>query len=224
MDDRKPHGIETDAGSPSSESLRRAHVARYIEGRGLRDERVIQAMRSVPRELFMPGVALDAVYGDHPWPIPCEQTISQPYMVAWMTDLLRARGRILEIGTGSGYQTAVLSLLCEMVYTIERHAELLDTALERLRENGYDNVRGRVGDGTLGWPEEAPFDGILVTAGAPAVPESLKQQLAPHGRLVIPIGDRFFQEVVVVVRTAEGFRESRHGGCRFVPLIGAEGW
>lgn len=196
-------------------------VAHHLMRRGVRDRRVLAAMAWVPREWFLPPQLAAAAYNDGPLPIGNGQTISQPYVVALMTELLglRRRARVLEIGTGSGYQTAVLAKLARAVYTVERLPDLLVEAEERLRRLGLTNIHTRLGDGAGGWPDEPPFDGILVTAAAPHLPTPLPDQLAPGGRLVIPIGDRVSQELVVFRRTPEGLDETRAGGVRFVPLV-----
>jgi protein-L-isoaspartate(D-aspartate) O-methyltransferase len=196
-------------------------IVTQITSRGVRDRRVLAAMARVPREWFVPPPLVPEAYHDGPLPIGNSQTISQPYVVAWMTEALapRRRDRVLEIGTGSGYQTAVLARIAARVFTIERLPDLLVEAEERFRRLGLTNIDTRLGDGALGWPERAPFDGILVTAAAPRVPAPLREQLAPGGRLVIPIGDAQDQELVVLRRTAAGFEERRVGGVRFVPLI-----
>jgi protein-L-isoaspartate(D-aspartate) O-methyltransferase len=203
-------------------------VARQIAARGVRSPRVLAAMRRVRREGYVPSYLGEFAYEDSALPIEEEQTISQPYIVAFMIEALdlEPNDRVLEIGTGSGYAAAVLAELCRDVCTIERHERLAKTAAERLRRDGYTNVRVRHGDGTLGWPDAAPFDAIVVAAGGPEVPESLKEQLAIGGRLVIPVGTTIgLQELVRVRRTAaDRFRTERLGGVRFVPLIGAEGW
>jgi len=201
-------------------------VERQIRRRGIRDARVLDAFRSVPRHLFVPPRHRDQSYEDHPVDIGYGQTISQPYIVALMTDALRLGGdeRVLEIGTGSGYQTAILAHLSHHVYTIERIAELSAAARRVLDELGYKNISYRVGDGTLGWPEEAPFDAIIVTAAAPSVPESLKNQMADGGRLVMPVGGRGGQDLLVLERKGDGFHRQRLCGCVFVRLIGEEGW
>lgn len=201
-------------------------VERQIRRRGIRDGRVLDVFRSVPRHLFVPPRWRDQSYEDHPVDIGYGQTISQPYIVALMSEALRLRGheRVLEIGTGSGYQTAILASLCSHVYTVERIAELSAAARRVLDELGYANVSYRVGDGTLGWPEEAPFDGIMVTAAAPSVPESLKSQLGEGGRLVMPVGGRGGQDLIVLKRRGEEFERERLCGCVFVRLIGHEGW
>lgn len=209
------------------EQERSRMVDRQLRARGIRSTAVLRAMGTVPREKFIaPGRSSDA-YRDQALPISHGQTISQPYMVAVMTEALDLSegDRVLEVGTGSGYQTAILSSLSKGVWTIERIPPLLEEARRVLRELGMDNVHLRSGDGTLGWPEEGPFDAILVTAGSPGVPESLKAQLSPDGgRLVIPVGDRFIQDLVRVRRNGDDFREERLLACRFVPLVGAEGW
>lgn len=201
-------------------------VERQLRARGIRDGRVLDAFLAVPRHEFLPPHMQAGAYEDHPVAIDWGQTISQPYMVALMTEVLGLRGgeRVLEIGTGSGYQTAILAKLCGRVYTIERIAELCDQARGQLARLGIDNVSFRVGDGTLGWPEEAPFDRILVTAGGPTVPVSLKEQLADVGSLVMPVGGRRGQDLVKVTRRGDAYSTENHGGCMFVRLIGEEGW
>ena len=198
-----------------------------IESRDIRDSRVLEAMRRVPRHLFVPLGSRATAYEDHPVSIGHKQTISQPYMVAFMTDALELRGdeRVLEIGTGSGYQTAVLAELCRAVYSVERIPELAEAATRALHSLGYDNVSLRTGDGCEGWPEHAPFDRILVAAAAPALPEALRAQLADNGVMVIPVGDwRRTQEIVVARRTGGSITVERSIGCRFVPLIGRGGF
>lgn len=187
---------------------------------------VRRALLDVPRHRFIPPENRHQAYENCALPIGLGQTISQPYMVAVMTELLRPGPdkTILEIGTGSGYQAAVLSRLCRTVHTVERIPELARRAEAAFRELGYDNIMTRVGDGTVGWPEFAPYDGIIVTAGAPAVPESLRRQLQDGGSLVIPVGDQTFQMLRRQVRHGDTFREEEHGGCIFVRLVGAEGW
>ncbi len=196
-------------------------VAQQIEARGLRDPRVLAALRKVPRHAFVPAEEARLAYGDHPLPIGLGQTISQPYIVAFMTEALALRGgeTVLEVGTGSGYQAAVLGEIAGQVYTIEiveplaRRAELL------LRELGYANVHVRAGDGYAGWPEAAPFDAIMVTAAAPRVPEPLKQQLKDGGRMILPVGEEW-QELLVVVRRGQRYEEHRVLPVRFVPMTG----
>ena len=202
-------------------------VERQIAARGVRDPAVLAAMRSVPRERFLPPTWRSSPTRTAPCPSTQGQTISQPFIVALMTEALRLGpdDRVLEIGTGSGYAAAVLARIAREVYTIERHAELAETARNRLQELGFHNVFVRHGDGTLGWPEHAPYDAIVVTAGGPRIPEPLLAQLAPGGRLVIPVGEEKAQELVRVTRRADGSLEREElGGVRFVPLIGAEGW
>lgn len=201
-------------------------LAEQLVRRGIRDARVLQAIGKVPRHLFVDEALAGRAYGDYPLPIGERQTISQPYMVALMTEALELVGheRVLEIGTGSGYQTAILAELCSKVFTIERIKGLADRAVRTLDTLGNYNVLVRVGDGSLGWREEAPFDAILVTAAAPTVPEALVEQLAPKGRLVIPVGDVYNQELRKGVKGEEGMRWSDLGGCVFVKLIGDRGW
>ncbi len=195
----------------------------------IRDERVLAAMAEVPRHLFVPSVLQARAYEDGPLPIDKRQTISQPWIVARMTELLALTGdeTVLEIGTGSGYQAAVLARLCRRVITVERHGELATKARTRLEGLGYRNVTVLSGDGTLGRSEHAPYDGILVTAGAPEVPTPLVAQLAPGGRLVVPVGGRDVQALVRVTAPLEpggGAVTERFTGCRFVPLVGRFGW
>ncbi|MDP3183542.1 MAG: protein-L-isoaspartate(D-aspartate) O-methyltransferase [Desulfobaccales bacterium] len=194
--------------------------------RGILDPRVLAAMRQVPRHRFIPPSLWDQAYNDYPLPIGEEQTISQPYIVALMTEILELKGpeRVLEIGTGSGYQAAILAELAAQVFSIDRMAPLSAQAQKVLDSLGYKNIHLKVGDGTLGWPEEGPFDAILVTAGSPQVPRPLTEQLALDGRLVIPVGDRFSQTLTLVRKTKEGLKYEYHGGCRFVRLIGQYGW
>jgi len=201
-------------------------VDTQLQARGIRNEAVLEAMTRVPRHRFVPEKYRDRAYADTPLGIGCDQTISQPYMVALMTEALSLtpESRVLEIGTGSGYQAAVLAELAAEVYTVERHAELSEQAAETLSLLGYKNVQTTVGDGTLGWPEHAPYDGIIVTAGAPDVPESLKNQLADGGRLVVPVGTRPLQRCVCVRRRGNKFKSKDLVSCVFVPLLGAEGW
>jgi protein-L-isoaspartate(D-aspartate) O-methyltransferase len=196
-------------------------VARQIAARGIKNRRVLAAMAWAPREWFLPPHLAADAYEDSPLPIGNGQTISQPYIVALMTTALelRRRDRVLEIGTGSGYQTAVLAHIASEVYTIERLPDLLVEAEARFQRLGIENVHTRLGDGAGGWPEAAPFDGIVVTAAAPSIPPPLTGQLAIGGRLVIPLGDLASQELVVVERRPGGYEERRGGGVRFVPLV-----
>ena len=203
-------------------------VAEQIAGRGIDDPAVLRAMRLVPRERFVPRASRPYAYDDGPLPILANQTISQPYVVAYMIAALALRpaDRVLEIGAGSGYAAAVLSRIAATVYTVERHAALADYARERLAALGYDNVVVRQGDGTRGWPEHAPYDAIIVAAGGPIVPGSLRAQLAPGGRLIMPVGrNRQQQHLVLVTRRPDGgYAEERLAPVAFVPLIGDEGW
>jgi protein-L-isoaspartate(D-aspartate) O-methyltransferase len=201
-------------------------IDEQLAARGIHDPRVLDAMRRVPRHAFVPEDSQALAYTDRALPIGNGQTISQPYMVAAMTQALMLTGteHALEIGTGSGYQAAILGELARDVITIERRPELARLATTTLAALGYTNVDVIVGDGTVGYPAAAPFDAILVAAGAPRVPESLKQQLSDAGRLVIPIGTAAQQRLTLVVRHGDQFAESVHGGCVFVPLVGAEGW
>jgi protein-L-isoaspartate(D-aspartate) O-methyltransferase len=198
-----------------------------LVARGIRDARVLDVMARVPREAFVPEVSRALAYADRALPLSCGQTISQPFMVASMTEALRLTGteRVLEVGTGSGYQSAILASLAREVITIERWPELADAARERLAALGYTNITVVAADGTRGDPPHAPFDRILVTAGAPRAPESLKQQLvADGGVLVIPIGPPGHQWLTVISRQGDRFEESVREACVFVPLVGAEGW
>lgn len=210
------------------EARKERMLTEHLAGRGIRNPAVLKAMREVPREAFLPpGMELFA-YDDGPLPIEEGQTISQPYIVAYMIEALELKGdeRVLEIGTGSGYAAAVLSRCAREVFTVERIASLADSAKLKLKTLGYDNVTVHLGDGTLGWPEQAPFDAIVVTAGAPEVPSELQEQLALLGRLVIPVGPtQHLQELVLVRRRADG-RYAWEDLCpvRFVPLIGEKGW
>jgi len=201
-------------------------VDEQLRGRDIRDERVLAAMGRVPRELFLPEQERRRAYEDAALPIAEGQTISQPYMVARICELLGLRGgeRVLDVGTGSGYQAAVLAELAAEVHTIERHGSLAEGARAALAAAGYDRVHVHVGDGTLGLPEQAPFAAIAVAAAAPEVPRSLYEQLEPGGRLVIPVGGRHGQELQLVVRSPEGPAVIRSVPCRFVPLVGAEGF
>jgi protein-L-isoaspartate(D-aspartate) O-methyltransferase len=203
-------------------------LSRDLAGRGIYDPKVLAAMRLVPREEFVPAELKEQAYGDYPLPIDEGQTISQPYIVAYMAECLELSpaDRVLEIGTGSGYSAAVLSRIAAEVYTVERLASLARCAWERIMRLGYDNIRIFVGDGTLGWPGMAPYDAIIVTAGAPRVPKSLLEQLAVGGRLVLPVGpDRLGQTLIRVRRKDEDeYLEERLLAVQFVPLVGAEGW
>ena len=201
-------------------------VATQLACRGVHDRRVLATMAWVPREWFLPPHFADEAYDDGPLPIGSGQTISQPLIVALMTQALAPRrgDRVLEVGTGSGYQTAVLAHLGAKIFTVERLPDLLVEAEERFRRLGLSNIETRLGDGAGGWPEWAPFNGVIVTAAAPGVPQPLTEQLAPGGRLVIPIGDLVTQELIIVERGPTGLTERRAGGVRFVPLISRLGF
>jgi len=206
--------------------LRKMMVTRQLEPRGITDSRVLQAFLDVPRDEFIPGVDLKEAYGDHPVPIGNGQTISQPYMVAVMTQCLGLTGKekILEIGTGSGYQAAILARLSDMVYSVERIESIASRTGEILRRKNYLNIKIKVGDGTIGWSEYAPYDGIIVTAGSPGIPSPLVEQLAEGGRLVIPAGSGYSQRLLVLTRRGGEIIQRDEGGCVFVPLIGEYGW
>jgi protein-L-isoaspartate(D-aspartate) O-methyltransferase len=202
-------------------------VERLRDHYHIRDPKVLDAMNSVPRHFFVPEALRGRAYGDHALPISSNQTISQPFIVARMTELLELdkNSRVLEIGAGSGYQTAILAHLAAQVYAIERLGELAREAHARLRELGIYNATVKAFDGTLGWNAHAPYDGILVAAGGPRVPDPLNSQLKTGGRLVIPIGEtRAAQQLVRVVKTDGGHQVEDHGPCQFVPLIGQHGW
>ena len=201
-------------------------VEDQIIPRGINDPRVIAAMKKVPRHLFVEEALQKQAYSDHPLPIGEKQTISQPYMVALMTEALQLRGeeKVLEIGAGSGYQTAVLAELAQKVYSIERIRSLAIRARKLTYELGYYNVEIKIFDGTYGWLEEGPFEAVIVTAGAPDIPQPLIDQLTIGGRLVIPVGDAFVQDLIRVTKTEGGIQKEDLGGCRFVKLIGKYGW
>jgi len=194
--------------------------------RGIKDPRVLEAMKEVRRDLFVEEALVGEAYNDHPLPIGHNQTISQPFIVALMTEALALKGdeKVLEIGTGSGYQTAILASLADKVYTVERIRPLMVKARNLLADLNYQNVLFKAFDGTLGWQEYAPYDAIIVTAGAPNVPQPLLDQLAEGGRLVIPIGNRFSQELIKVTRKLGSFTQENLGSCRFVDLVGVHGW
>jgi protein-L-isoaspartate(D-aspartate) O-methyltransferase len=204
----------------------REMVERQLRKRGIRDERVLAAMLSVPRHEFVPAELAGEAYGDRPLPIGHGQTISQPFMVAAMAEALGLSGgeRVLEIGAGSGYQAAVLSLLAREVHTVEMHEELAVASRDRLRRLGYANVHVHVGDGTLGWPDEAPFEAIVVTAAAPEIPPPLTAQLEEGGRLIVPVGTPDEQRLLRVERRGNALSTQPLYHCRFVPLIGKFGW
>ena len=211
--------------APETRAVRSRMVVRQLAGRGVRNQRVLAAMRWAPREWFLPPHLAGDAYSDAPLPIGNGQTISQPYVVALMTERLQPqrRSKLLEIGTGSGYQTAVLAFIANRgkIFTIERLPDLLVEAEERFRRLGLSNIETRLGDGATGWADQAPFDGIIVAAAAPRIPEPLVDQLAPGGRLVIPVGDLASQELVILERPLNGgdVVQQQAGGVRFVPLI-----
>lgn len=212
----------------SDYAVQRERMVRdLVAGRGVKDQRVLEAMRQVPRHLFVRDHLRAQAYGDHALPIGAAQTISQPYVVARMTELLELlpHHSVLEIGTGSGYQTALLARLARRVYSLERLAELAQQAIPRIRQLGFENVKIQVFDGTVGWSEWAPYNRILVAAGAPKVPEPLLEQLAPGGSLLIPEGQRLVQRLVLYRKSARGELRRKEGEeVGFVPLLGRHGW
>jgi protein-L-isoaspartate(D-aspartate) O-methyltransferase len=218
-------GCQQKAGPEEEEArwaaIRAAMVKNQIAARGVKDELVLEAMRRVPRHLFVPEEFRSQAYEDHPVPIGEGQTISQPYIVGLMSELLQVKGgdKVLEVGTGSGYQAAVLAAMGCQVYTIEIRPALAAQARERLQRLGYSNVHVRVGDGYRGWPEAAPFAGIIVTAAPEKIPQPLLEQLAPGGRLVIPVGS-FYQQLKVITKEETGFSEKDVIPVRFVPMAG----
>jgi protein-L-isoaspartate(D-aspartate) O-methyltransferase len=206
--------------------LREEMVRQQIAARGISDPAVLEAMRKIPRHVFVSEALRDQAYGDFPLPIGEQQTISQPYIVAEMTQALQLarEDRVLEIGTGSGYQAAILGEIAFRVYTIERIRALYLQARRLFDELRLFNVVTRYGDGSKGWEEESPFDAIIVTAGAPRIPPILLNQLAVGGRLVAPVGNQHSQDLIKVVKDKTGIRQSNLGGCRFVKLVGEQGW
>ena len=208
------------------EALRNEMVDLQLITRGIKDQRVLDAMREIPRHEFVPQNIKYAAYDDCALPIGEGQTISQPYMVAIMTECLRLKGgeKVLEIGTGSGYQAAILSKLAKKVYTVERIDPLAKRASDILKNLGYTNVEVTVGDGTLGYKAEAPYDGVIVTASCPNIPKPLVDQLSDGGRLVLPVGDRFSQVLTIATKHGEKITIEESIGCVFVPLIGKYGW
>jgi protein-L-isoaspartate(D-aspartate) O-methyltransferase len=214
------------ADSMKFQRQREEMVQRQIAARGITDPKVLAAMRKVPRHLFVSEALMDQAYGDFPLPIGLQQTISQPYIVAEMTQALQlnADDRVLEIGTGSGYQAAILAEIAYRVYTIERIHALLVKARQIFDRLHYHNIVTRYSDGTSGWLEESPFDAIVVTAGAPEIPKTLLSQLAPGGRMIIPVGDQYTQDLVKLYRDEDGIHQVSLGGCRFVKLVGEHGW
>lgn len=206
--------------------LREEMVKSQIEARGITDPNVLSAMRTIPRHLFVSEAFVDQAYDDHPLPIGEQQTISQPYIVAEMTQALALtpEDRVLELGTGSGYQAAILSRIVYRVYTVERIHNLYLKARKLFDRLSYHNIVARYADGTLGWQEESPFDAIIITAGAPEMPHGLVNQLAIGGRMVLPVGNQYSQELVKLVRDEDGVHQTKLGGCRFVKLVGEHGW
>jgi protein-L-isoaspartate(D-aspartate) O-methyltransferase len=221
-------GIHTTVAADAAafESARQKMVDHQIRDRGICSARVLGAMSSVPRHLFVSSAHSLEAYADSPLPIGARQTISQPYMVAAMADAFALAGheKVLEVGAGSGYQAAVLSLLAREVIAVESVPSLADAARERLARLGYTNVRIEIGDGSQGWPADAPYDAILVSAGAPSVPQPLVEQLAEGGRLVIPVGPTEHQDLVRIVKRDGGTVRESLLACRFVPLVGHYGW
>ena len=211
---------------PDFDRMRRRMIGEQLLARGISDVMVLSAFENVPRHAFVGDEFLKTSYGDHPLPIGNDQTISQPYMVALMTQCLGLRGgeRMLEIGTGSGYQSAILSRIAKEVFSIERMPELAAGARKRLASLGYSNCSVTVGDGTLGLPEFAPYDGIIVTAGAPDIPKALVSQLKEGGRFVIPVGSEYSQVLTVVEKCGESIKKREVCECVFVPLVGKDGW
>ncbi len=206
-------------------SLRQSMVESQLMARGIADKKVLEAFYKVPRHLFVSPEQRFQAYEDHPVPIDFGQTISQPYIVALMTESLELKGdeKVLEIGTGSGYQTAILAELAKHIYTIERFEKLSQTASAVLKKVGYKNISFKVGDGTKGWPEEAPFEGILVAAAADHVPDALVEQLSRNGKMVMPVGDSYGQELLVLSKDSHGnVTKQAIAGCRFLPLVEEE--
>jgi protein-L-isoaspartate(D-aspartate) O-methyltransferase len=220
---------ETDNGPQDRERVfarARERLVEELRFQGIRDERVLEVIHKVPRHEFVLEEYKPYAYENRPLPIEDGQTISQPYIVAYMLERLELKpeDEVLEIGTGSGWQTALLAKLAAEVYTVERSAVLLEKAKRRLRAMGYQNVCFKLGNGTLGWPEHAPYDAIIGSGSVPRVPPSLKAQLADGGRLVLPVGERHFQKIVLVRRHGDEYIEHKFVDCSFLPLIGAEGW
>jgi len=213
-------------GTDYYQSLRDEMVENQIKARGVHDPRVLEAMRRIPRHLFVPEPNKPRAYEDKPLPVGEGQTISQPYIVGWMTELLRLDGHetVLEIGTGTGYQAAILGILARKVYTMERLEPLAKSARRRLEKLGFKNIEVTVGDGSKGFPEHAPYHGIIVTAGSPQVPQALVEQLADGGRLVIPVGTSSMQMLTIVEKHGDTISSTEKGSCVFVPLVGKYGW
>jgi protein-L-isoaspartate(D-aspartate) O-methyltransferase len=209
------------------ERQRHEMVFKQIESRGVLDPNVLSALRKVPRHVFVSEALRDQAYGDFPLPIGEQQTISQPYIVAEMTQALeiKADDRVLEIGTGSGYQTAILAEIAYRVYTVERIRTLYFKVRKLFDQQRYHNIITKYSDGSMGWSSESPFDAIIVTAGAPDIPDTLVQQLALGGRMVVPVGNQYSQELIKIFKDESGsIRKMNLGGCRFVKLVGEQGW
>jgi protein-L-isoaspartate(D-aspartate) O-methyltransferase len=211
---------------PDYRLARERMVKTQLVPRGIKNPRVLKVMGKIPRNLFIEEALSGEAYNDHPLPIGHKQTISQPYIVALMTEALELTGeeKVLEIGTGSGYQTAILADLSRKVFTVERIRDLMVKARNILADLGYNNIMFKAFDGTLGWKEYEPYDAIMVTAGAPKIPEPLLDQLADGGRLIIPVGNRFSQELIKVTKKNGNIIQKNFGGCRFVDLVGVHGW
>jgi protein-L-isoaspartate(D-aspartate) O-methyltransferase len=211
---------------PEIRAAKKQMIDRHLIARGIEDPGVLRAMEKVPRERFVPEHLQDAAYGDHALPVDHNQTISQPYIVALMTEALELKGteRVLEIGTGSGYQCAILAELSKEVYTVERIEALTETAKKVLEALGYGNIHFQVSDGTLGWMEHAPYHAIIVTAGAPDIPQPLLDQLEEGGRLVVPVGGRMGQDLIKVTKRKGKLVKESLGPVQFVQLLGAHGW
>lgn len=205
---------------------KKSMIDSQLKSRGILSLEVLKAMSVVPREKFVSPEFIEVAYNDGPLTIGSGQTISQPYMVAMMTEalMLKKNDRVLEIGTGSGYQTAVLQEISAHIYTVERISSLAESARKLLCSLGYSDISIKVGDGTLGWPEEAPFDAIIVTSGSPSVPETLISQLSDGGRMIIPVGKRNYQRIIRIIRSDESYSKEEMISCVFVPLIGKYGW
>ena len=214
------------AQTPDYRLAREKMVKTQLIPRGIQDPRVLEAMGTIPRDRFIEEALVGEAYNDHPLPIGNKQTISQPYIVALMTEALALKGteKVLEIGTGSGYQTAVLAALADKVYTVERIRTLMIKARNILADIGFRNILFKAFDGTLGWKEFAPYDAIIVTAGSPKVPQPLLDQLQDGGRLIIPTGNKVSQDLIKITKTKGRFVQEDLGGCRFVNLVGVHGW
>ena len=214
------------ADSKKYERLREEMVQKQIESRGISDRSVLTAFRKVPRHLFVSEALRDQAYGDFPLPIGEQQTISQPYIVAEMTQALAVdrEDRVLEVGTGSGYQAAILAEIVYRVYTIERIRSLYMKTRTLFDKLKYHNIITKYSDGSVGWPDEGPYDAIIVTAGAPEIPENLTEQLVIGGRMVLPVGNQYSQDLIRITKDQKGIHKENLGGCRFVKLVGEQGW